>query len=281
VVSLATIGAAMGVGLVNVAPALAVQKGKIVASTGPHVLLRRDRVGKSHTNTGPLPLIDYGGEILPTTHVYTIWWGDQSQWASDVQSGMSTFFSNLNGSSYVNTANQYMRGGTESVTYVDSRSDPSAPPKKAISNASQLADEIVKLYGKVDPEGFYAVFTSNFPQGGPFCAWHQGVTVNNTPISVAYLPNMGLAGRFCDPGDLYGLGSVQSEDFRSIVNVTAHEFMESITDPQLDAWKDKNFLEIGDKCAWTFSAPVTLGNTQYQLQEEWSNAANECVQATP
>ena len=37
--------------------------------------------------------------------------------------------------------------------------------------------------------------------------------------------------------------------------------------------------EIGDKCAWLFTGPVTLSNgSVWQLQEEWSNAVTGCVQ---
>jgi hypothetical protein len=55
--------------------------------------------------------------------------------------------------------------------------------------------------------------------------------------------------------------------------------MESATDPlpggATYAWIDKSGSEIGDKCAWQFSGPVTLSNgSEWQLQQEWSNDAN-------
>jgi hypothetical protein len=46
------------------------------------------------------------------------------------------------------------------------------------------------------------------------------------------------------------------------------------------AWIDSSKAEIGDKCAWQFGAPVTLGHTQWQLQEEWSNAISGCAQGS-
>jgi hypothetical protein len=86
------------------------------------------------------------------------------------------------------------------------------------------------------------------------------------------MPNTtGIAG--CDPGDLYGCNTM-SQGTRSIVNVTSHEWYEAITDATISAWYDSSGSEIGDKCAWTFSACVNLSTSKWQLQQEWSNAAN-------
>jgi hypothetical protein len=125
------------------------------------------------------------------------------------------------------------------------------------------------------------VFTSNFPGGRVnYCAWHSDgtCTINGetTTIQVAYMPNTsGIAG--CDPGDLYGCNTY-SQGTRSIGNVTSHEYMEAITDPDLNAWYDSSGSEIGDKCAWQFQSCVSLSTGSWQLQEEWSNATNGCVQ---
>ncbi len=55
----------------------------------------------------------------------------------------------------------------------------------------------------------------------------------------------------------------------------------ALTDPNTSGvagtagWYDSRGAENGDKCAWTFGAPlVTLSNgTQWKVQGEWSNAA--------
>lgn len=82
----------------------------------------------------------------------------------------------------------------------------------------------------------------------------------------------------------------------------SHEFIEAITDPQLNAWFDANELEIGDKCngvhgngsgigydANSFlpvlggsAAEGTLFNQSinaghYYLQSEWDNAGKACL----
>lgn len=227
------------------------------------------------------PLIDHGGKILPSSHTYVIWWGSSSAWSSDVQSGIATLFGGFNGSSFLNTGTQYMRGASIGSTYEGSKVDTSAPAKRV--QPSTLGSEVAKEYGSsLDPSGIYFVFTSNFPKGGNFCAWHSLATVNGQQIAVAYMPNTtGVAG--CDPGNLYNLSG--SQGLRSLANVTSHEFMEAVTDTLPSSstygWIDASGSEIGDKCAWMFKSPVTLSNgSQWQLQEEWSNAANGCVQTT-
>ena len=70
-----------------------------------------------------------------------------------------------------------------------------------------------------------------------------------------------------------------SQGTRSLANVTSHEYMEVITDPDLDAWFDSAGQEIGDKCAFQFQSCVILANGgSWQLQKEWSNAVSACVQ---
>jgi hypothetical protein len=68
--------------------------------------------------------------------------------------------------------------------------------------------------------------------------------------------------------------------------------LESITDPQLNAWYDPSLSgEIGDKCAWIFGAntwmgPSALGNqnwngTVFEMQQEWDNNALACASVGP
>jgi hypothetical protein len=249
------------------------------SSAAAHPLKQHDAHGHGGGGGGATKyLFDHGGEILPSSHVYVIWWGPSSAWAADVQSGMGTFFGGLGGSHYTNTAVQYMRGRTNSIAAAVSgtATDSSTPPSNA--SPSQLAAEASKEFPAADPLGVYFVFTSNFPSGGNFCAWHSYGSVDGVTDGVAYMPNTtNVTG--CDPGNAYGLTG--SEGLRSLANVTAHEFMESITDTVLSAWYDSSGSEIGDKCAWQFKSAVTLSNgSKWQLQEEWSNAASGCVQTS-
>ena len=270
-VAVVAIGAALGSTLASATP---------VHSARTEVALGfREPGANAHTSGGPL--IDHGGTVLSASHTYAIWWGDPSRWDSDVMPGIATFFSGLDGSAFLNTASQYMRGASIGSMYRGSAIDSSTPPKKV--TPAVLGQEVAKFFGSsLDPAGVYFVYTSTFPKGGNFCAWHSSTMVAGQSVAVAYMPNTsGING--CDPGNLYGLSG--SEGLRSLVNVTSHVFMEAITDPlptrTTFGWIDASGAEIGDKCAWTFASPVTLGGTQWQLQMEWSNSASGCVQTTP
>jgi hypothetical protein len=230
--------------------------------------------------TGGGNLVDHGGAVLSTSHTYAIWWGNQSAFPSDAQSGLDALFSGLGGSALLSVANQYLRGSTAASSFETSNwTDTSSPPSRAPST-SAIVNEACKMInangGKPDTDGIYFVFSSNFPGRANYCAWHSYGTCDGVTIQVAYMPNTtGVAG--CDPGNLYGCNSY-SQGTRSLANVTSHEFMEAITDANASAWYDSSGSEIGDKCAWKFQSCVSLTNGSWQLQEEWSNANSGCVQ---
>jgi serine protease len=239
---------------------------------------------------GSVNLVDNGGKILPNANLYAIWWGAAGAWPSDTPGALSSFFSGMNGSSYLKTADQYMRGTTASTSFAGSFSDTTtALPKKPMS-AAMLGSEVQHVLAvnnnrPVDPNAIYFVFTANAPSGGGFCAWHDSTTVNGQRVAVAYMPNMGgVTG--CDPLTPGGPNYDQtgfSETARELANVTAHEMMEAITDAQPSvstAWIDGAGQEIGDKCAWQFSSGVQLGSLTWMLQEEWSNNVSGCVQTS-
>jgi len=60
----------------------------------------------------------------------------------------------------------------------------------------------------------------------------------------------------------------------ALVNVTAHEVQETISDPLLNAWFDASNAENGDKCAWSYGhSSVLFGTSKFKVQSQWSNAA--------
>ncbi len=236
--------------------------------------------GGPHASGGNL--VDHGGPVLPAANLYAIWWGPASGFPTDAQSGISSLLTGFGGSQYLQIAQQYMRGSALTTNFAKTWLDTSAPPTKA--STSTITGEISKVLtangATPDPNGIYLVFTSTFPNGGNYCAWHSAASINGVSFAQAYMPNTsGIAG--CDPGNLYNANSY-SEGTRSIANVLAHEMMEAITDKlpagSTYAWIDSGGAEIGDKCAWQFGNKVLVGSTYWQLQEEWSNAVSGCVQ---
>ena len=177
-----------------------------------------------------------------------------------------------------------MRGSTATSTYVDAYTDTSAPPRHGPSvNAivSEVASVLIANNVTADPNAIYFVYTSNFPKVH-YCAWHSAGSIGGVTVQVAYVPNTtGVTG--CAPAGGYNTATNGfSTGTQSIADSTAHEFMEAVTDPvPASGWVDKNGAEIADKCETSYGGLVTLNGTNWQLQDEWSNAVTGCVETTP
>ncbi len=222
-------------------------------------------------------LVDHGGTVLPASTTYAIYWGTPSDFPSDLESGMAALLSGFAGSSYLGIAGQYMRGAAISTAYAGSFHDTSAPPKSA-PNTAALAAEVCNLFPSPDPDALYIVFTSNAPNIN-YCAWHNKATCNGVAIQVAYVPNQAqLPG--CSPYTKSNLGcNTWSAGTVTSADSVAHEFMEAVTDPHIDAWYDQQGAEIADKCNFDYQSCVTLANgSTWQIQSEWSNAIMGCQQ---
>ncbi len=114
---------------------------------------------------------------------------------------------------------------------------------------------------------------------GGYCAYHSHSGSAATTTLYANQPFASLTG--CDPGT-YPNGSLAD----SVLNVISHEANETMTDPLGNAWFDSSGAENGDECNFAF---ITIGNNgwgnftnvinghQYNLQPEWSNRTNSCV----
>jgi hypothetical protein len=222
-------------------------------------------------------LLDHGGPVLASSTLYPIYWGDPAAFPSDLGGAMDALLGGLNGSSYLGIAQQYLRGASISTNEGRPRTDASAPPRHGPSTA-EIGAEVAKLVQQPDPNGIYLVFTSNYPHVN-YCAWHNVTSANGVTFQVAYIPNNALAPG-CSPytvsnlhANSYSQGTVADADS------TAHELMEAITDPHINAWYEQNGAEIADKCEYNYQGIVTLANlTTWQIQSEWSNALGGCQQ---
>jgi hypothetical protein len=228
-------------------------------------------------------LKDLGGVVLTNTTSYALWWGNPSKFPADAMMGMTTLLGGLDGSAYLAVADQYL-GATAHSTFAGNLFDSTYPPDRPPST-DEVVGEVCKVLtaNRLAPSsnGLYMVFTDNFPDQDQFCAWHDaGRCADGTIIHVAYLPNStGVRG--CDPGNQLSCNGL-SEGTRALANVTAHELLEMVTDPEGDGWRDSDGEEIADKCVWMFQSCVAFRGGQWQVQKEWSNAATGCVQtATP
>jgi hypothetical protein len=230
---------------------------------------------------GSSNLVFHGESVLATNKTQAIFWGSEwssASFAGDKITGIDSFFQGFGSSNLEAIANQY--NAMNSSTYLGHVMDSSAAPTRALTAATAVAEACKMTNNNPDPAGIYFIYTSTTAGHVSYCAWHaSGTCSNGTTAYVAYMPNVdGQAG--CDPQDTYGTG--HSQGLGAVVNVTSHELMEAITDPDTvgtGSWYDSAGAEIGDKCAWQFTGPVTLTNgSTWKLQMEWSNAITGCAQ---
>jgi len=222
-----------------------------------------------------------GGDIMPTAVTGAIFWG--TSWASstfrgDKVTGLDLWYTGFNGSNYAKASDEYTGLNNDQVSsstsyighFIDTSSAPRHAPRTSTINTEVC--NVLTAYG-VTPvtNGYYAVYVDSKRGGAGYCAWHSWGICNGTNVQFAFSFNLdGDAG--CDPRDTSGL---HSQGLAALANVSGHELSEARTDPRGAGWFDSAGAENGDKCAWTFGAPlVSFSNgSEWKIQGEWSNQA--------
>ncbi|MCO5397386.1 hypothetical protein [Ralstonia soli] len=228
---------------------------------------------------GTSPLMTYqGGKIMPTAVTQAIFWGtswSNSSFIGDKISGIDDWYTGFSNANYAKTSDEYT--GTNgrvgaATSYLGHIIDTSAA--SGGGSTSAILAEVCKVIKNPDPSGngYYAVYTDRPRGNAGYCAYHSYGQCGGTPVQFAFFWSLdGDPG--CDPQDTSGL---HSQGLAALANVSGHELSEARTDPASPGgWYDRNGQENGDKCAWTFGAPlVTFSNgVQWKIQGEWSNAA--------
>jgi hypothetical protein len=220
----------------------------------------------------------HGGPVMHGTVVQPIFWGvswGNSAFVGDKISGLQSFFTGVDASSYAATNGEYtdstgLHVDTANVSLAATVIDTSAETANGQNTSPILAEVCARISNPV-ANGYYPVYTDRRRGNARFCAWHSAGVCNGVDVQFAFFFDLaGDAG--CDPQDTSGL---HSQGLAALANVSGHEFSEMLTDPQLNAWFDANGAENSDKCAWTFGTPLlTFSNrTQWKVQGNWSNAA--------
>ena len=230
----------------------------------------------SRTRSTSPNMLYHGGKIMPEAVTQTIFWGTSwANYSGDKISGMDLWYEGFNTSSYARTSDEYTGTNgqvTSTTSHLGHLIDPSV--STGGGSTSAILAEVCKVVTSPDKSGngYYAVYT-DIPRGNAnYCAYHSAGSCGGVPVQFAYFFKLdGDPG--CDPQDTSGL---HSQGLAAIANVSGHELSEARTDPASPAaWYDSNGSENGDKCAWTFGAPLVnfSNNTQWKIQGEWSNAA--------
>jgi hypothetical protein len=241
------------------------------------------RPARASRSAGP-NMTYHGGKIMTTVVSKAIWWG--KSWATytgDKITGIDLWYTGHSGSNYAVTVNEYSgSNGTVGSTFHNQGFVQDFSTASGGNSTSTILAEVCKQVsaGNIVPDpqgnGYYPVYSDVKRGNAGYCAWHSAGTCaaggKNVPVQFAFFFNLdGDPG--CDPQDTSGQ---HSQGLAALANVTAHEISEARSDPaEPGAWYDSSGAENGDKCAWTFNAPLVPfsdGNS-WKLQGEWSNKA--------
>jgi len=223
-------------------------------------------------------LTNHGGPVLTTplpNSVKAIFWGNSwstGSFVGDKETGLDSFYGGWTGSGYSSTTTEYpgSNGQTSGVVnygghLVDATQGPTSPPSTAT-----IVNEVAKLVASPVANGYYPVYVDLKRGNAGYCAWHDTGIANGVRIEVAFFFNLdGDPG--CDPGSTV---PGHSQGLAALANVSGHELSEAKTDPQLNAWYDRQGAENADKCAWHFHKVSNFSNgSQWLIQGNWSNNA--------
>lgn len=240
--------------------------------------------------------IDYhGGPVMvaPTTTVHLIWYGNWTGTsATQKQTIITTFLKSLTGSPYWNINTTYTNGAKvavrNSVTLGGQATDTGSAGTANLSDNAILTIVARALSTNALPkstDALYVVLTApNVTKQGfltSYCGWHTHALINSADIKLSFVgdPTGSLIGNCAAQTTISPNGSPAAD---AMVSLIAHELAETVTDPALNAWFDKQGAENADKCAWTFgsvykapngsAANVKLGTKDYLVQQNWVNA---------
>jgi hypothetical protein len=268
----------------------------------PHELdqqLKAQRASKTPT------ILYHGGPVMvASTNLYIVYYGS---FTSNQHAILDTFLENLGGSPAFNVNTEYFDASNQHVQNVLNYSPATNSYDDAYSLGTSLSGsfETTILHNAVaaghlpaDINGIYILTISpdvKLPKS-VWCAFHTHTTAIVTGEDIKYTlaadppPNIlsSCSGNLATFHDTTSPNGDIGMD--EVVDSLIHEFSETVTDPDLNAWFTSNGSEVGDLCNFvygtTFLAPNgshanhTFGGRDYLAQEIWSMASPVgCVQS--
>jgi len=240
-----------------------------------------------------------GPVMTGTPNIYLIWYGN---WSSDTnaQSVINAWANGIGGSAYYNINSTYYNGSGVHVSNAarnagsttDNYSQGTAVTDNGIQSIVSSAISSGRL--PADSNGVYFVLTSadvNETSGfcTQYCGWHTHGSIGGVDIKYSFVGGSARCPSACEWQTTGPNGGGSGDGMASII---AHEFEETTSDPDLNAWYDNRGYENADKCAWTFGTTstaangalynTTIGGKQLLIQRNWVNAAGgSCAMSYP
>lgn len=231
------------------------------------------------STTATTPILYRGGPVMGgTPNVYIIWYGNWNQNnGTDTPAGQQIvrdFLAGLGGSPYLNINTTYSITSTtvtSSINYAGQITDTGSQGTSLTDTKIQsIVARAVPLLGngKPDANGIYFVLTSsNCSVSSGFCTrycgWHTYATLSGTTVKYSFVGN---AARCLSSCAAQSVGPNGNAGVDGMLSVLAHELVETVSDPKLNAWYDANGAENADKCAWTFGTTYLVNGAYANMQ---------------
>jgi len=268
-------------------------------------------------------LVNHGGPVMATNVVHAMYWFPpgytlSSSWRDTVDgylgavagdSGKTSNVFSVTPQYGVSYSAQFLGSAVDTTPFPTSGCDAGVGGKPCLSE-EQIFDELDAFAQRqgwaADPNDgsspsshpthFFAVY---LPQGvadcydeaggacsanstkSYYCAYHTAWYDDTQTFIWANLPwSWNAAG--CQGGSYPNDRAADTA-----IDVTSHEYIESLTDPFLNAWYDAGGYEIADKCQTTYGSVLNsalpnynqlIGAGHYWTQLEYSNALGNCYQ---
>jgi hypothetical protein len=277
-------------------------RAKLAVFKGAHKLPVIQKRGLSSVGVGgaaadvvtdsPLDLSYFGGTVLRKAVSWNVYVNCETTPAECWGTGSlspATFLRDLNHSKFLNIVSEYTHTPARddfTVRELSTQTEFADGPPTVDDIFGIIAGALEQTHGAAGYGNIYHVF---LPQGTDmciddftcyspddpdtfvFCAFHGSVDFDaNTHVLFSVEPYQGTPG--CQfPG----------QTPHGVIDATAstlsHELIETITDPDLDAWFNAFFgYEIADIC-FAFSSNLNLNGHKYQIQSEYSNRRHSCT----
>jgi hypothetical protein len=229
----------------------------------------------------------HGGRVQTAPRIYLIYWGPSWFSAGDpsgVANRLNLFYKGIGGSAYAEALKEYAGKSSvftnPSTQYKGWRQDTSPVPR----HPSQTQIEAVVRRAATQLNDFsynaqYVIATvwgvsDQLLNEHRWCAWHDWTAAGPTGrwvtfTSMPYMPYLDSLGRRCGGGTVNG----EKGELDGVTILAAHEYSESVNDPDFRAWYDSDGDEIADKCSWINLTNAVLRNGYaFPVQPQWSNA---------
>ena len=228
--------------------------------------------------------------MLGPTNIYYIWYGN---WGNNTATTILADLANsVGGSPYFNINTTYYNGSNMHVTNAATlagSTDDSYSQGTALSDSQiQTVVSSAITSGKLpkDTNAVYFVLTSADVTATSgfctqYCGWHTHGTIGGSDIKYSFVGNPDRCPSSCAAQSIGPNDNAGADGMASIIS---HELEEAVTDPDLNAWYDRQGAENADKCAWTFGSMstasngskynMTLGSRNFLIQQNWVNSGN-------